>query len=215
MRLKPKYRNLLIGILTVAIVFWIAGIGVHHHHITAQARVQSSLRASASKHKRAAAASSSRKRQRAAKQHVVNWRAPSEKKPYPDVKKYPHIWIRVDIAKQRVYLRSGRKLLYTMYCSTGSGSSPTPTGTYHIQGERGTHFYNARSGEGAKYWVSWKNHGEYLFHSVPVDKKGHYVVKDARRLGKKANSHGCVRLSVSDAKWMYENIPYGAKVVVH
>ncbi|WP_230678564.1 L,D-transpeptidase [Lacticaseibacillus zhaodongensis] len=215
MRLKRKYRNLLLLILTVLIVIWLAGLGIQHHNTAVQARTQSSIRTAQQKQRAAASAKRVQAQKQAAKkQRAINWRAPSEKKPYPDVAKYPHIWVRVDIAKQRVYLRSGHKLLYTMYCSTGSDASPTPTGTYYIQGERGAHFYNQSSGEGANYWVSWKNHGEYLFHSVPVSKSGHYIVKEARHLGKKANSHGCVRLSVSDAKWMFRNIPYGTKVVV-
>jgi lipoprotein-anchoring transpeptidase ErfK/SrfK len=34
------------------------------------------------------------------------------------------------------------------------------------------------------------------------------------RLGINA-SHGCVRLSLSDAKWIYDNIPSGTTVVVY
>ncbi|WP_278279724.1 L,D-transpeptidase [Clostridium sp. DMHC 10] len=30
--------------------------------------------------------------------------------------------------------------------------------------------------------------------------------KNQKKLGTKA-SHGCVRLSIEDAKWMYDNIP--------
>lgn len=90
----------------------------------------------------------------------------------------------------------------------------TPKGTFEIQAERGDHFYNAQSGEGANYWVSFKDHGIYLFHTVPVDANGNYVVSEAEQLGKSSNSHGCVRLSVADAKWFYENIKTGTKVVV-
>ena len=142
------------------------------------------------------------------------WKKSSENKPYPDVDKHPNMWIKVSKKHERVYLIDNGKVLYTMYCSTGTGKNDTPTGTYHIQAERGTHFYNSKSGEGANYWVSWKNHGEYLFHSVPVDENGNYIKSEAQQLGKKANSHGCVRLSVPDAKWMYENIKEGTKVVI-
>ena len=27
-------------------------------------------------------------------------------------------------------------------------------------------------------------------------------------------SHGCVRLDIDNAKWIYDNIPYGTKVVI-
>lgn len=150
-----------------------------------------------------------------AKAATINWKKPSQNKPYPDVNAHPDMWIKVSEAKQRVYLIDHGKTLYTMYCSTGSGGDrATPTGTYQIQSERGDHFFNQASGEGANYWVSWKDHGIYLFHSVPVDAQGNYIPSEAKELGKKANSHGCIRLSVPDAKWMYQNIKVGTKVVI-
>ena len=109
----------------------------------------------------------------------------------------------------------GKNVLYTMYASTGSKDSPTPTGTFHIQKERGDFFYNAASKEGAKYWVSFKDHGIYLFHTVPTDKNGKFIPKEAQQLGKEAQSHGCVRLSVPDAKWIYKNVPEVWKLKYH
>lgn len=145
----------------------------------------------------------------------IDWRKSSEKKPYPDWAKHPNAWVRVSLKTQRVYIMNGKHRLYKMYASTGSGgSNATPTGTYHIQAERGTFFYNAESGEGARNWVSWKDHGVYLFHSVPTDQSNHIVESQADKLGKSAASHGCVRLSLPDSKWMYDTIPEGTKVVI-
>ncbi|GEL14958.1 L,D-transpeptidase [Pediococcus cellicola] len=154
------------------------------------------------------------KPKRPAYMRAVNWQKSSEVKPYPDLTKYTDVWLDVSIAKQRVYIRNKQTRLYTMYASTGENNS-TPTGTYHIQAERGEFFYNAQSKEGAKYYVSWKDHGIYLFHSVPTDQQGKFLVNEAEKLGKKANSHGCVRLSVPDAKWLYTHIKEGTKVVIH
>ncbi|WP_420843255.1 L,D-transpeptidase [Lactobacillus selangorensis] len=145
---------------------------------------------------------------------TINWRKPSQQKAYPNLKKHPQVWIDVSQKKQRVYIKDGKKVLYTMYASTGKDHS-TPNGTFHIQKERGKFFYNQQSGEGAKYWTSWKDHGVYLFHSVPTDQEGHFLKKEADQLGKEANSHGCVRLTVPDAKWINENMPVGTKVVIH
>lgn len=143
------------------------------------------------------------------------WQLPSEQKAYPNLSRYPHLWILVSKKRQRVYLINQGQTIYTMYASTGTGkANNTPTGTYHIQAERGRAFYNAKSGEGAHYWVSWKNHGEYLFHSVPMNARGQYIVSEAQELGKSANSHGCVRLSIPDACWLYQNIKQGTKVVI-
>lgn len=152
-----------------------------------------------------------------AKVEIVNWRKPSEKKSYPNLKDYPQVWFDVNISKQRVYIRDGANndhILYTMYCSTGKDDK-TPHGTFNIQAERGLHFYNASEQEGANYYVSWLNHGEYLFHSVPVDAQGNYVTSVANNIGKTASSHGCVQLTIADAQWVYNNVPYGMKVVIH
>ena len=42
---------------------------------------------------------------------------------------------------------------------------------------------------------------------------GPYTVQDGR-LGM-GISHGCVRLALADAKWIYDTIPSGTKVVVY
>ncbi len=146
---------------------------------------------------------------------VPRWLRPSEGI-YPDITGDRAVWLRVSIPLQRVFVMSGNRRLYTMVASTGLDNPPddaTPRGTYFIQRERGLWFYAPSEQEGARYWVSWKNHGEYLFHTVPMDRSGHIIENEARRLGRKA-SHGCIRLSVPDAKWIYQHIPYGTRVVI-
>ncbi|GLB46109.1 cell surface protein [Philodulcilactobacillus myokoensis] len=145
---------------------------------------------------------------------LINWRKPSENKPYPSMKPNLKRWLKVSIKNQKVYVMSKQnQVLYTMYASTGIHNS-TPLGTYHIQAERGKFFYNAASKEGARYWTSWKDHGIYLFHTVPTNKHGKYVVSEANQLGKTAHSHGCIRLAIPDAKWINQYVPYGTKVVI-
>lgn len=138
----------------------------------------------------------------------------SEKKAYPDLNSYPKAWIDVDIATQRMYVKDGEKTLYEMYASTGKKDA-TPRGTYYVQGERGEFFYTAPLKLGAYYWVSFLNHGEYLFHTTPTDEQGNYVESIAKTLGREPSSHGCIHLSSPDCKWIYENIPYNTKVVIH
>ncbi|MDF2910547.1 MAG: L,D-transpeptidase [Sporolactobacillus laevolacticus] len=146
----------------------------------------------------------------------VSWDKPSGGT-YPVLKKNESIWLDVSIKDQKVYIKEGKHTLYTMIASTGLDTNPdttTPTGTYYIQAERGKWFYAPKYNEGAKYWVSWKNHGEFLFHSVPMDADQHILTADAEKLGEK-DSHGCIHLTVPDAKWIYEHIPYNTKVVIH
>ncbi|WP_295731304.1 L,D-transpeptidase [uncultured Limosilactobacillus sp.] len=143
----------------------------------------------------------------------IDYRKPSESKPYPNVQKNPGMWIHVNLKKQRVYLMSKKnKKLYTMYCSSGAHNA-TPTGTYHIEDIRGDTFYNQAEKAGANYYVAWKGN-DFLFHSVPINDKGQYNKKQASYLGKKPMSHGCIRLSIPDSQWMYKNIPTGTKVVI-
>ncbi|WP_416353956.1 L,D-transpeptidase [Agrilactobacillus fermenti] len=142
------------------------------------------------------------------------WQQPSEDKPYPNVAHYANLSVDVSIHKQRVYLKAGKQTLYTMLASTGKDGG-TPTGTFKIEAERGQKFYNSESKEGANYWVSFKDHGIYLFHTVPTNQAGTYDLTQAKQLGKQANSHGCIRLSVADAKWFFENIPENTPVHIY
>ncbi|MFT8812250.1 L,D-transpeptidase [Oenococcus sp.] len=143
----------------------------------------------------------------------IDWQAASEKKAYPVFSENPGIWVQVSLKAQRVYIKSQTgRILYTMYCSSGLDNT-TPTGTFYIQAERGPSFFNPSLNEGANYWVSFKDHGVYLFHSVPTSADKSYNVAEAEKLGHPA-SHGCIRLTVSDAKWFYENVPFNTKVVI-
>ncbi|MCL6443244.1 MAG: L,D-transpeptidase [Alicyclobacillus sp.] len=144
-----------------------------------------------------------------------DWRAPTDG-PYPKLYKGEKVWIDVSLSKQRIYIMHGNDVLYTMITSSGlpGPDTYTPTGVYHIQPERGTWFFVDRFDEGAEYWVSWKGHGQYLFHSVPFDENHHVIKSSAAKLGV-PDSHGCFHLTVADAKWIYDNIPTGTKVVIH
>lgn len=153
----------------------------------------------------------------------IDYRKPSETKPYPKLKQVKNFWMKVSISKNRVYLYDGNHVIYTMYCSagqyrkdkkTGKKKSMTPTGTFHVQSQRGKHFFSADVQEGGNYYTSWNGNGAYLFHSVPVDAHNHYIKKEAAKLGKSTASHGCIRLAIPDAKWIYQNVPAGTKVVV-
>lgn len=201
----------------IAMVILVGLFAVRQRVLTAQTQAAATQRiqkvqAHAVKVKQAQALA---KKQAIAKQKaaVINWRQPSENKPYPDVTKYPNLEFVVSLAKQRVYLQANGKTLYTMYASTGIDHT-TPTGHYAIQAERGTHFFNGHEMMGANYYTSWLDHGKYLFHSVPTDAKGNYIVAEANKLGKQPGSHGCVRLSIPDAQWIFTHAKVGMAVII-
>lgn len=98
-----------------------------------------------------------------------------------------------------------------MLCSTGING--TPLGTYYIKNrwDWGALVDNVYG----RYCVHI--FGDYLFHSVPYEKKydkKSMPTKEFNKLGKDA-SHGCVRLSVMDAKWVYRNCRKGTKVTIY
>lgn len=89
-------------------------------------------------------------------------------------------------------------------CSTGAWSTPTVLGEFTV-GAKG---YVFGSGFSCYYYTQF--YGDYLFHSVTYYQNTFNVMDG--RLGMNL-SHGCVRLQIDNAKWIYDNIPYGTKVV--
>lgn len=112
--------------------------------------------------------------------------------------------VEVNLNEQEVYVYDAQnRMVENFVCSSGIAGDDTPTGEYKVK-ERGYSFYSDKYQEGAYYWVQFM--GNYLFHSVPFDKNQVIEENEVKKLGTKA-SHGCVRLSIQDAKWMYDNIP--------
>ena len=68
-------------------------------------------------------------------------------------------------------------------------------------GSKGSYFISS-GGARCKYYTQIR--GNYLFHSVLYDRKGNYVIDNTLGV---AVSHGCVRLALSNAKFIYDNIP--------
>ena len=162
----------------------------------------------------------------------------SEKRAYPNLAKYKNVWIRVSILGNRVYVMSGKKVIYTMYSSAGrfemtngKYQSDTPRGTFSIKAAYGPSFVSS-DGVGARYYMAYYG-SDYLFHSVPINNYGsgvyykgyHYgyggVGSNAHLTvqGTKPDSHGCIRLTLSDARWLYGQrtsgkLKVGTKVVI-
>lgn len=97
-------------------------------------------------------------------------------------------------------------------CSVGLPSTPTPTGTYYTPAKYRWHTLMGPSyGQYCTRIV-----GGVLFHSVAGYNMTSYNIRarDFNKLGQPA-SHGCVRLCVRDAKWIYDNCPLGTKVRIY
>ena len=118
----------------------------------------------------------------------------------------------VDVTAKRtiVMQRDGDdwKVVKYWICSTGAPESPTLTGVYQVEG-RG---YSFGDYEGYTCYYYTQYWGPYLFHSIKYE-PGTFDVQDGR-LGEEV-SEGCVRLSLENAKWIYDNIPWATRVIVY
>lgn len=85
-------------------------------------------------------------------------------------------------------------------CVTGAPSTPTITGEYKTTGFKRT---NLTTDVRAR-WCTQIN-GGYFFHSILASNS---------ELGG-SRSHGCIRLAVENAKWIYDNIMQGTKVYIY
>ena len=99
----------------------------------------------------------------------------------------------------------------TFVCSVGMPDTPTPTGTYTTPAKYRWHTLMGPSyGQYCTRIV-----GGVLFHSVAGSNMTSHNLSagNYNMLGQPA-SHGCVRLCVRDAKWIYDNCALGTTVTI-
>ncbi len=104
------------------------------------------------------------------------------------------------------------KPVRAMLCSVGTGGT-TPNGTFYTKGKwNWGELINDVYGQYCTHIT-----GDILFHSVYYMKKydkSSQATRQFNRLGTAA-SHGCIRLSVMDAKWIYNTCKVGTKVTIY
>lgn len=107
-------------------------------------------------------------------------------------------------------------LAKSFICATGTSSHPSPLGTFTLNGRRAKYCKFPTWGGGeARYWT--RINSEIAFHSVLYSNAGDdstLKVNSLKGLGK-PGSHGCIRMTVADAKWIYEHAKAGMKVWIH
>lgn len=100
-----------------------------------------------------------------------------------------------------------------MLCTTGKEKTPTPTGEFRT-GE--VHYrFNEFAGLGyfAQYWSQLFD--DYYLHSILYSEKNayNYTGSSYRNLGTNV-SHGCIRMFVPDARWVWYNVAPGSLVEI-
>ena len=99
------------------------------------------------------------------------------------------------------YKRSGRWEMTAYWdCVTGAPSTPTITGSFKTTGGKRS---SLSTDSRAKYCTQIT--GGYFFHTI---------LASNNELGKSL-SHGCIRMSYSSAKWIYQHISAGTRVVIY
>lgn len=125
-------------------------------------------------------------------------------------------WIKVNTEASvvTIYEKSGEEYVpcRAMLCSAGKTGSATPNGTYKLGEKLG--WWPLVGGVWGQY--SMMIFGNYLFHSVPYDSKSNSAmnVTEFNELGNR-RSHGCVRMSTMDVKWIWDNCPVGTPITIY
>ncbi len=98
-------------------------------------------------------------------------------------------------------------------CSVGQQGTETVLGTFQTKAK---YRWKALMGD---VWGQYATRivGGILFHSVYYYENGNPAslsVKEFNKLGAPA-SHGCIRMTVADSKWIYDHCPVGTTVIVY
>jgi len=120
------------------------------------------------------------------------------------------IWVSTN--KLYTYVFTGSEghwnLVRSMKSTIGKPSTPTIKGTFTVQG-KGSYFTVPDHEEWiCKYYTQF--YGDYLIHSVVYDKNNKLV---DGRLGMRL-SKGCIRVSLENAKFIYNNVPRNSTVYI-
>jgi len=124
---------------------------------------------------------------------------------------------RVVLSEQRVYVyNTRRRLIATLPASTGLLDT-TPTGTFKVFSKSAQAFYTPNPNERMRFMTRFtkgREGGNIGFHGIPykVTKAGE--IPFPTPLGMAPSSHGCVRVRVADAKWLFSNMKIGTVISV-
>lgn len=116
-----------------------------------------------------------------------------------------------------IYTRNPQTGKYTVpykafICSTGKKGG-TRSGTWYTSEKCG--HWHALVGNVQGQWAT-RIHDSILFHSVPYYKADPSTLEteEYNKLGTIASA-GCVRMTVADVKWIYDNCPLGTVVTIY
>lgn len=109
-----------------------------------------------------------------------------------------------------VFVRNANRIweqLYKWPCTVGAPETPTIKGTFYVTGRKpyfGTDYYRVK--------YATRIMGSYYYHSVLFNPQGTEITNGSLGL---ALSHGCIRLAVENAQWIYDNILDSTAIIIN
>ena len=123
----------------------------------------------------------------------------------------------VELDTQTVFVYShSRRLITSIPVSTGLLDS-TPTGSFRVFSKSAQTYYTPNPSEKMRWMVRFtkgRQGGNIGFHGIPYRVTEQGEVPFPTPIGREPSSHGCVRMRVPDAKWLFDNIDLGTPVRV-
>lgn len=124
---------------------------------------------------------------------------------------------RIVLDEQRAYFyTSKRRLIATLPVSTGIDDQ-TPVGTFKVFSKSAQTFYAPNPIERMKYMTRFtkgREGGNIGFHGIPYKVTKNGEIPFYTPLGIAPVSHGCIRMKVTDARWVFDNMKLGSVVSV-
>jgi lipoprotein-anchoring transpeptidase ErfK/SrfK len=124
---------------------------------------------------------------------------------------------RIVLSEQRAYFyTASRRLIATLPVSTGSNDQ-TPVGTFKVFSKSALAFFTPAPNERMRYMTRFTKgrQGDNIgFHGIPFKVTKNGEVPFYTPLGIAPVSHGCIRMRVADAKWVFTNMKLGSVVAV-
>ena len=135
----------------------------------------------------------------------------------PQRRKIAIAFARVVLDEQRAYFyNKNRRLIATLPVSTGVDDQ-TPVGVFKVFSKSAQTFYTPNPRERMRFMTRFtvgREGGNIGFHGIPYKATKYGEVPFYTPLGLAPSSHGCIRMRVADAKWVFQNMAIGSTVSV-
>jgi lipoprotein-anchoring transpeptidase ErfK/SrfK len=118
--------------------------------------------------------------------------------------------IEINLKKQKLVFYVGGQAWKEFTISSGKSSTPTPKGTFKIV-DKSKKAWSKAHGLWMPYWMGL-DRGGIGIHELPIWPNGYR--EGANHLGIPV-SHGCVRLGIGPAQYLYDRVDVGTEVIIN